>query len=131
MSTADLDLASLTGVLTSNGATAGSFVTATAPSSDAMATADGWTSANVEHKPQQQQQLFAQGMTGTTAVAVPRPLFAGVRRYAGGVVAVRSRATDRVRPTNLLDLPMEMLEEIFSYVGYKKVSQIRVVSVSI
>lgn len=33
-----------------------------------------------------------------------------------------------MRPKNLLDLPIEMLEKIFSYVGYKKVSQLRLVS---
>lgn len=36
-------------------------------------------------------------------------------------------ATRMLPPSNILELPMEMLEEIFSYVGYKKVSQMRLV----
>lgn len=47
---------------------------------------------------------------------------------AGGGAGRQRPLTGPQRPANLLDLPLEMLDEIFSYVGYHKVSQIRVVS---
>lgn len=37
--------------------------------------------------------------------------------------------TMRLRPLQLFDLPVEILDTICSYVGYKKVAQIRVVSI--
>lgn len=43
---------------------------------------------------------------------------------------VRRSSTQRETLT-LFDLPMEILDKIFSYVGYKKVGQLRVVSVII
>lgn len=49
---------------------------------------------------------------------------------AGAVVTVHSspQQPPPYESLNLLDLPVEILGHIFSYVGYKKVAQMRVVS---
>lgn len=59
-------------------------------------------------------------------VALP----SSARHAAGPIAAVAAPAprTPAQQRVFLLDLPVELLDKIFSYVGYKKVAQVRVVS---
>lgn len=66
--------------------------------------------------------------SGSVSVTnVPQAHGSGV---AGAVVTVHSSPQQPPpdESLNLLDLPVEILGHIFSYVGYKKVAQMRVVS---
>lgn len=44
--------------------------------------------------------------------------------------AIAGGATQNVQPLSLLDMPYEILDTIFSYAGYKEVSNARLVSVN-
>lgn len=62
-------------------------------------------------------------LTTSSAAAGPGPVIGRHGPAAGS--AGQSSVPQRVY---LLDLPVELLDKIFAYVGYKKVAQIRVVS---
>lgn len=119
-------------------------ITTTGPSSND----DGFQPTQSRHQSstngQQQQQAAAP--PGTSIVAVSRrpddgvctdfaaaslagPLSVVVTSFrpASQVVVQVAAAVDSSH-INLQDLPIELLDKIFSYVGFKKVAQVRVVS---
>lgn len=62
----------------------------------------------------------ASSTSTSTAIVIPSTIAAGPS----------GTKNSSPRPPNLLDMPVEILYEIFSYVGYKKVAHLRTVSLS-
>lgn len=66
--------------------------------------------------------------TGGGINYVNNPLMPGTGSFAAAVSVTHQCSTQTVF---LLDLPIEILDKIFSYVGYKKAAQLRVVHIFI
>lgn len=98
--------------------------------SSAAATATNTTSSSSSQPSSSNRSATATQSHNSGSVSVTNVPQAHGSGVAGAVVTVLSSPHHPPpdESLNLLDLPIEILGQIFSYAGYKKVSQMRVVS---
>lgn len=78
-----------------------------------------------------QQLINNQTMPHSTQFANSATLSHGGQLSVGNALVTSANTHSKISTRQLLDMPVEILDKIFSYVGYRKVAQMRVVSVEL